>query len=306
MRTDGALSAVAPTLLAATLLAATLLAACAPRPATSGDGRIGVVATTTILADLVAQVGGPDVHVTSLVPKGGEVHTYDPRPSDLVAVDDAALVVMNGLGLDDWLGRIAADVGADVPVVRLGEEWSSGVYIGGDDERPNPHLWLDVRLAAAYAGRIGAALAAADPAHADGYAARTDAYRERLGALDAWVRDRIATIPAERRSVVSFHDALPYYAAAYGLEIVGVVVPAPGQEPSAGEVASLVEAIRSSGVRAVFSEIQFDPSLAATLATEAGATVVADLYTDTLGDPPADSYEGVIRWDTERIVEALR
>ena len=193
-----------------------------------------------------------------------------PAVIDLIDETDGGITV----AVDD---QVAADIGADVPVVRLGEERSSGVYIGGDDDRPNPHLWLDVRLAAAYAGRIGAALAAADPAHADGYAARTDAYRERLGALDAWVRDRIATIPAERRSVVSFHDALPYYAAAYGLEIVGVVVPAPGQEPSAGEVASLVEAIRSSGVRAVFSEIQFDPSLAATLATEAGATVVADL-----------------------------
>ncbi|MFM2105634.1 MAG: hypothetical protein RL338_666 [Chloroflexota bacterium] len=305
---------------------ALVVAACTPAgagPSTGADGTLGVVVTTTVIGDLVERVGGEGVVVTSLVPKGGEVHTYDPRPSDLVTVAEASLVVMNGLGLDEWLGGLATDAGTSAPVVRLGEELEGVAYLEGgdhghaedggaggeehaDEAGVNPHLWLDVTIAARYVDRIADALASVDPAGADGYRARAAAERASLADLDAWVRERIATIPAERRSFVSFHDALPYYAAAYGLEIVGVVVEAPGQEPSAGEIADLVAAIRASGVRAVFSESQFDPALARTLADEAGATVVANLYTDTLGDPPVDSYEGLVRWNTDRIVEALR
>lgn len=272
----------------------------------STDGRVGVVATTTLLADLVAQVGGDHVRVVSLVPKGGEVHTFDPRPSDLVKVDEAQLIVMNGLGLDDWLARMATNVGTRAPVVALGPGLPGATYIAGDDGRPNPHLWMNVAYASAYVSRIEAALTTVDPAHATAYAAAADAYRARLATLDGWVRQRIASIPEGDRAFVSFHDALPYYAAAYGLKVVGVVVPAPGQEPSAGEVASLVAAIRVAGVHAVFSEAQFAPTLAAALASEAGASVVADLYTDALGDPPVDTYEGLIRFDTDRFVEALR
>lgn len=305
---------------------ALLAAACTPAasaPPADEDGALAVVVTTTVLGDLVERVGGDGVVVTSLVPKGGEVHTYDPRPSDLVTVADASLVVMNGLGLDEWLGGLATDAGTSAPVVRLGEELEGVTYLAGgehghgdegeaggeehaDEAGVNPHLWLDVTIATRYVERIADALASIDPAGADGYRERAAAERASLAELDAWVRERVATIPAERRAFVSFHDALPYYAAAYGLEIVGVVVEAPGQEPSAGEIADLVAAIRAAGVRAVFSESQFDPALARTLADEAGATVVADLYTDTLGDPPVDSYEGLIRWNTDRIVEALR
>lgn len=272
----------------------------------SADGKVGVVATTTVLADLVAQVGGERVRVVSLVPKGGEVHTFDPRPSDLVKVDDAQLIVMNGLGLDDWLARLATNVGTRAPVVVLGEGLPGISYIRGDDGRPNPHVWMDVADAIKYVDRIEAALTTVDPAGGSAYAARADAYRARLATLDSWVKARVAEIPSNDRAFVSFHDALPYYAAAYGLRVVGVVVPAPGQEPSAGEIAALVAAIRSAGVHAVFSEAQFAPSLAGALAAEAGASVVADLYTDTLGDAPVDTYEGLIRWDTDRFVEALR
>ena len=105
---------------------------------------------------------------------------------------------------------------------------------------------------------------------------------------------------------MSFHEAYPYYAAAYGLEIVGVIVEAPGQDPSAGEIGELVEAIRASGVKAIFAEAQFSPELAEAVAAETGATVVTDLYNDSLGDPPVDSYERMMRWNTTRTVEALR
>jgi ABC-type Zn uptake system ZnuABC Zn-binding protein ZnuA len=264
-----------------------------------------VVTTTTLLADMVRQVGGRNVSVTSLVPKGGDVHTFDPRPSEAWSLSGARLVIANGLGLDNWLTQLAADVGTDGPVVHLGENLPGVAYIveGG---QTNPHLWLDVANAELYVDRIQAALAAADPAHAADYRAGRDAYRARLADLDSWARGQLAALPAANRRIVSYHDALPYFCRAYGLTVVGNVVAAPGQDPSAKEIQALIDAMRSNGVRAIFSEAQFSPELARTIAAEAGATVVSDLYTDTLGDSPVDTYEGVVRWDVGHIVEALR
>jgi zinc/manganese transport system substrate-binding protein/manganese/iron transport system substrate-binding protein len=277
-------------------------------PSPAQPGQLGVVATTTVFADLVAEVGGANVAVTSLVPKGGEVHTFDPSPSDVTALGDADLIVMNGLGLDDWLADLAAGAGVSAPLIRLAEDLQGVEYLAGeeDDEPVNPHLWLDVANGIRYAERIGAGLADADPTRAASYEAGTAAYVARLVELDGWVRAQIGAIPEADRRIVSFHEAFPYFARAYGLVIVGVVVEAPGKDPSAADIAALVDAIRASGARAVFSEAQFSPDLAAAIAEDAGVAVESDLYNDSLGDPPVDTYEGLIRWDVERIVEALR
>ena len=268
-------------------------------------GALTVVTTTTFLADMVRQVGGEHVSVTSLVPKGGDVHTFDPRPSEAWALSNARLVFANGLGLDDWLTQLAADVGTDGPIVRLGQDLGGVSYIV-EDGRTNPHLWLDVAYGELYVDRIETALATADPANASAYRAGHDAYQARLAALDTWARDQIAALPKANRRIVSYHDALPYFCRAYGLTVIGNVVAAPGQDPSAQEIQALIDAIRANGVRAIFSEAQFNPELAQTIASEAGATVVSDLYTDTLGDSPADTYEGIVRWDVNHIEEALR
>ncbi len=292
------------------------LAAACSTPASSGapDGALRVVATTTVLADLVEQVGGEDVEVTSLVPKGGEVHTFDPTPSDLQAVTGADLIVMNGLGLDEWLADIVADSGATAPVVELGEDLEGVTYLAGeahadeDDhagEAVNPHLWLNVAYARKYVERIVETLSELDPEGAAGVRSRGEAYLARLSELDTTTRDRIAEIPQADRVIVSFHEAFPYFAAAYGLTVIGTIVDAPGQDPSAGEIADLVEAIRTSGAKAVFGEAQFSPDLAEIVAEEAGVAVETHLYSDSLGDAPADSYEGMMRWNADRVVAAL-
>lgn len=296
--------------LAASMLAVALVAtACsgAANPAASDDGRLRVVATTTVFADLVRQVGGEAVTVSSLVPAGGVVETFDPTPSDLRAVSDADLIVMNGLGLDDWLAPVLQDSGSAAPIVVLAENLEGVIYQAGEgaDEPENPHLWLDVRYAMKYVERIIDALAVADPANADRYRASGATYLQRLDALDRETRDRVLRIPAGDRLIVSFHEAFPYFAAAYGLTIVGTIVDAPGQDPSAGEIAALVDAIKASGARAVFGEAQFSPDLVQTVAQEAGVVVETNLYNDSLGDPPVDTYEGLIRWDADRVVEAL-
>jgi len=278
----------------------------APSPA--ADALI-VVATTTVFADLVRQAGGTDVRVTSLVPAGGDPHTYAPTPSDVRSIAGADLVVMNGLGVDDWLKPLLAEAKRPASaLVELGPDEPGVTYLAGSGGTGsvNPHLWLNVAYAELYVKRIVAALQAAAPAKQAALQASGDAYLARLAALDAAIRAQIATLPAANRKLVSYHDAFPYFAAAYGLTIVGTVVPAPGQDPNAGQVVALIAAIRASGVKAIFSEAQFNPKVEQQLAAEAGVTVVSNLYNDALGAPPADTYEGMMRWDADRVVEALR
>ncbi|HEY6570186.1 MAG TPA: metal ABC transporter substrate-binding protein [Candidatus Limnocylindrales bacterium] len=295
------------------LAASALISACGS-PASSGATRfptgtvVPVVATTTVFADLVQQVGGSRVDVRSLVPKGGEVHTFDPTPSDVQKITEAKVIVRNGLGLDDWLTALAEDAGTSAPIVTLGEGLDGVTYLEGEGGAGsvNPHLWLDVAYASKYVDRIQAALTDVDPAGASEYAARASAYKAVLTALDADVRQRLDALPASNRVVVSFHDAFPYFAAAYGLTVVGTIIDAPGQDPSAGQIADLVRAIRASGAKAIFAEAQFSDALVKAVASETGATVVSDLYDDTLGDAPVDTYVGMMTWNADRVVDALR
>jgi manganese/iron transport system substrate-binding protein len=283
------------------------VAGCQPTP-TGTSGSIRVVTTTTVFADMIASVGGEMVEVTSLVPKNGDVHTFEPKPADIRAVAQADLLVMNGLGLDDWLEKTIANASQEgTPLVKLGVDLPGVVLLPGDEPgTQNPHLWLDVKYAELYLDRIVAALQAADEGHAEQYQQQGAAYRDRLEELDRWVRDQIASIPEPNRKIVTFHDAFPYYAREYGITIVGVAVQAPGQDPSAGDTAALVEAIRAAGVKAIFSEAQFPAKLVEQLAAETGTRVVADLYDDSVGDPPVTTYEAVVRWDTQQLVDALK
>jgi len=293
---------------AAVILLGAAASGCGPAPSGPAAGTITVVTTTTVFADMVANVGGDFVRVTSLVPKNGDVHTFEPRPADVRTIAGARLLVMNGLGLDDWLERTITNAAASgTPLLRLGVDLPGVELLPGEDAATqNPHLWLDVSYAERYVDRIAAALKAVDPAHAADYERQAAAYDARLQALDAAIRPKPATIPEADRRVVMFHDAFPYFARAYGITIVGVAVEAPGQAPSAGYTADLIRVIRAAGVKAIFSESQFPTKLVDQLAGETGTIVVADLFSDTLGDPPVTSYEALITWDVDHLVAALR
>jgi manganese/iron transport system substrate-binding protein len=279
----------------------------APGPAPS-DGRITVVATTTVFADLVSNVGGDLVSVSALVPKNGDVHTFEPRPSDIRAVAQAQLLVMNGLGLDDWLERTISNASAGgTPLLKLGEGLPGVTLLPGETpDTQNPHLWMDVAYAELYVNRIADSLAQVDPPHAAAYHRQAAAYNAQLQSLDAEIRARIASIPEANRRIVTFHPAFPYYARAYGITVVGTAVQAPGQEPSAQYTAQLIDEIRSEHVRAIFSEAQFPPNLVDQLSAETGVKVVANLYDGSLGDAPVTSYIAMLRWDTQQIADALQ
>ncbi|MGZ8513995.1 MAG: metal ABC transporter substrate-binding protein, partial [Candidatus Limnocylindrales bacterium] len=294
------------------LASALVLAACGSGSTDGGSGApagaLTVVTTTTVFADIIRNVGGDLVNVTSLVPRGGDVHTFEPKPSDIQAVSKAKLLVMNGLGLDDWLGKTIDNASVSgTPLIKLAADLPAVDLLPGEDPgTQNPHLWMNVKYGELYVDRIVQALTSVDAAHAAEYDRQAAAYKTRLDSLDASVRARIATIPASNRKLVTFHDAFPYYASAYGITIVGVAVHAPGQDPSAGYTAQLITAIRDAGVKAIFSEAQFPTKLVDQLGAETGATVVSNLYDDSLGDTPVTSYAAVISWDTDQLVAALR
>jgi ABC-type Zn uptake system ZnuABC Zn-binding protein ZnuA len=295
--------------LAGTAALAVAIAACTGGSSPSASGSaLNVVTTTTVFADIVKNVGGQYVTVTSLVGKNGDVHTFEPKPADVQTVSSAKLLVMNGLGLDDWLEKTITNAAASgTPLVKLGVDLPGVTLMPGEEAgTQNPHLWMDVKYAELYVDRIATALKAADASHAAQYDAQAVTYKQRLETLDATVRARVATIPEANRKLVVFHDAFPYFAREYGITIVGVAVEAPGQDPSAGYTAQLITAIKAAGVKAIFAESQFPTKLVDQLAAETGAKVVADLYDDALGDPPVTSYEAVINWDVDQLVTALK
>jgi zinc/manganese transport system substrate-binding protein/manganese/iron transport system substrate-binding protein len=272
---------------------------------TPGPGAIQVVTTTTVFADIVRSVGGSRADVHSIIPPGVGPEDYEPKPDDARLLADAQLIVSNGVGLDDFLNRLLeSGSGGKTPRLVLGE----GIDPILVDGEPNPHFWLDPTLVkTGYLPKIVTALSALAPADATTFQANAAAYGTQLDALDAELKAKVETIPVANRRLVTFHDAFPYFARHFGFELIGVVVANVGQEPNAAELAALVQKVRAAGVKAVFSEAQFNPKLAQTLADEAGIkTVVTTLYNDALGPAPADSYPGMMRWNVDKIVEALR
>jgi ABC-type Zn uptake system ZnuABC Zn-binding protein ZnuA len=296
------------------MLAGVLLAAMACQSAGPSSGAasaspgaqaaLKVVTTTTIFADIVQSVGGSRVAASSIIPAGVGPEDYEPKPDDAKRLADARLIVSNGVGLDDFLDRLlASGTAGQTPRLVLGE----GIPTLTEDGEENPHFWLDPSLVKQYyVPKVTAKLAELDPLGKATFEANAAAYGARLDALDAELKAKVAEIPAANRKLVTFHDAFPYFARHYGFELVGVVLENVGQEPTAAELAALVDKVKAAHVKAVFSESQFSPKLAATLADEAGiGTVVTTLYNDALGPAPADTYPGLMRWDVDQIVKAL-
>jgi zinc/manganese transport system substrate-binding protein/manganese/iron transport system substrate-binding protein len=298
----------------ATLLVGLLLVGCGGRPGSSsesaatrpvGPNALNVVATTTVFADIVANVGGSRTSVNSIIPPGVGPEDYEPKPDDAKRLADAALVVSNGVGLDDFLDRL----------IRSGSNGRAARLVLGDgiptvtiDGEENPHFWLDPSLVSEYyVPAIVAKLTELDPAGEAIYEANAKAYTQSIDALDQELKAQVAEIPAENRKLVTFHDAFPYFARHFGFELVGVILENVGQEPTASELGALVDKVKAAEANAIFSEAQFSPKLSETLAREAGITrVVTTLYTDSLGPAPADTYLGMMRWNMSQIAEALK
>ena len=288
------------------LLGSALLSGCAPT--TAADAGVRVVATTTIVGDVAAAVGGERIALTVLLPRGADPHAYAPTPQDLAAVADADLVLINGAGLEEgFLERLLQNTGDDTPVVAV----SDGVRLRtlGDGANPDPHVWFDPANVIIWTWHIAHALSEADPDGAAVYEENAAAYEAKLQELDGWIQEQVARVPAENRELVTGHIAFGYFAARYGFEQVGAVFPGFSTlgEPSAQERAALEEAIRAQGVNAVFVGTTVNPALAEQIAADTGIQVVP-LYTGSLSEPggEADSYLALMRYDVTVIVDALR
>ena len=289
-------------------LAALLVAGCSGSGG-AGDGDGGglrVVATTTQVADLAANVGGDRVQVTSLLKPGIDAHDYEPSPADIDAIARADLVIENGVGLEEWLGDTIESSGFDGPVV----DASQGVRLRQVEGEADPHIWQDPGNARRMAANIERGLAAAEPAGAAAFEANLAAYTKELKALDAEVERQIDSLA--NKKVVTNHDAFGYYLDRYGLELVGSVIPSfdSSAELSGRDIRDLVARIRATGVKAIFSETSLPPRAAETIGREAGVKVVVGedaLYGDALGPPGSDgdTYLKMIRHNTATIVGNL-
>jgi ABC-type Zn uptake system ZnuABC Zn-binding protein ZnuA len=276
------------------LFAAGPLAACG----LVAGGNPQILTTTTILADMAKQVAGDRMTIGSIVPAGAHVEEYEPRPDDAKRMSEAKLVITNGLDLDKWVDPLLRNARSGTPVVTVTD--------GLPDIDGNPHMWFDPALARQYVDRMRDALIALDPPGKDAYTANAKKYSDQLVILEAELKAKVAAIPQDRRKLVTSHDAFPYFARAFGFEIVGFAQPEPGKPPSAGELADLVEKVKAAKVPAIFSEVGGSTQLAETVAKETGAKVVTDLPTDSLLEAPADSYVGLMRVVVDKIVAALK
>ncbi len=309
------------------------------------SGPLRVVATFSILGDWVTRAGGDRVEVVSIVPAGGDAHTFDPNPEQVASVAEADLIVEIGAGFEPWLDDMVAASGSGATRVAV----SDGLdLIGGADEHEeeaspeaahehddeaspeaahadegdddhghehepgevDPHIWHDVSNVIASVETIRAALGTADAANSPTYDANAAAYTAELTALDAFIREETAKLPEDRRKLVTSHDTFGYFARAYGFEIVGTALNSlttESNDPPAREIAALVEEIESSGVPAIFAENVSNTDLMESIAAEAGVTLAPPLYTDALGEPGSDgeTYIAMMRSNVSTIVTAL-
>jgi ABC-type Zn uptake system ZnuABC Zn-binding protein ZnuA len=305
----------APLLLGAALLllVVAVSAGCGTASGPS-SGALDVVASTTFLADIAQNVAGDRFEVASLVPLGTDPHAFEPTPSDLRKVVTADLLIVNGGGLEGPLLKTMENAGGGATVVDASAGLATRTPQPGEPPLANgetdPHFWLDPVLVKTYANNIAAAFATADPAGAAVYAANAAAYTKNLDALDAWIKAQVAQVAPGNRKLVMDHASHGYFADRYGFTIVGTVIPAvgTGETPTARQLSDLTHKIDATGAKAIFVEASENPQLAEQIAAETGVSVVTDLldHTLTAADGPAPTYIAMMKYDTRRIVEALR
>lgn len=277
-------------------------------PALAQD-RIPVVASFSILGDFVREVGGNRVALTTLVGPDGDGHTYQPTPANAKAVADAKVVFVNGLGFEGWFPRLVDASGTKAPIVEAtkGLTARKGSDDGHDHGDVDPHVWQSVPNARIMVANVRDGLIAADPSGKAIYEANAADYLAKLAALDNDIRTLIATIPPQRRRIITSHDAFGYFAATYGVEFIAPQGVSTETEASAKDVARIIRQIKKDKVAAVFLESISDPRLMQQIAEETGARIGDPVYSDALSKPdgPAGTYIAMMRHNIEAFTAAL-
>jgi ABC-type Zn uptake system ZnuABC Zn-binding protein ZnuA len=296
------------TMLTGISLSLLFLTACGPAPK-SGRGGLNILATTTFLADITRNITGDRAQVESLLPVGTDPHGYQLTPTDVAKITDSTVLIQNGLEYERFLGTALENAGGERLVVTATDGLTPRSIAEAGQSGGDPHMWLDPNLVITYVENIRDGLIQADPAGAATYTANASAYIVQLQELDVWITEQVNAVPAERRLLVTNHEALGYFADRYGFTIVGTVIPSlsTGASTSAQELAAVIDQIKSTGAPAIFLGDVENPNLANQIAAETGITVVADLHLESLTEgAPAATYIDMMHYNVTRIVEALK
>lgn len=292
-------------------LAALLLAGCGPAPQNDDDA-FSVLASTSFLADIAQNVAGDRVQVQTLLPIGADPHAYQAAPSDISKIAKSDVLILNGLEYEHFIEPLLENAGGDRLVIeatagltpnQIESEETPGEMVG------DPHMWLDVNRATHYVENIRDGLIKADPEGGEIYRANAAAYINQLIELDIWIWEQVQTIPAERRLLVTNHEAMGYFAEHYTFTVVGSILPSFSSEAgvSAQEIAAAIEAVRSSGAPAIFLGEVENTDLADQIASETGVKVVNTLYLESLTNGgPAPTYIDMMKHNVTEIVSALK
>jgi zinc/manganese transport system substrate-binding protein len=291
-------------------LAATAIRAASPTVAATPVRQVNVVATTQFVQDFVRNVGGNRVALSGLLNSDADPHDYEPTVQDAQTVGKAEIIFVHGLDLDAWIEEVIKNANAKAPIVVA----TDGITAleGDPQEFPDgdPHVWFDPTLAQRMVTNIAEGLAKIDAAGAATYRQNAQAYNAQIAQMDTQVKGIIDGIPQANRKLVTNHDAFQYFAARFGLTVVGAVIPSQSDaaEPTAQEINELIETIKRERVKAIFAESQANPRVAQQVARETGIGIVDTLYADTFSAPggPADTYLKLMVYDATTIANALK
>ena len=295
------------------LLAAVAVAGCGGEE--GGGGKLKVVTTVSPITSIVENIGGNRIELEGVVPEGVNSHTFEPQPSLARVISEADLIIANGLFLEEpTLALAEANRKEGAVILLLGdrairrEEWQFDFSFPESEGHPNPHLWADPGLSLRYAELTEGELARLDPGNAGYYAENLESFRQRIKDLDAAIRESVGTVPEGNRRLLTYHDSWAYFALAYGMEVVGAVQPSHFSEPSAREVAEIIDQIKELGLPAVFGSEEFPSGVLETIAREGNTRYIDELSDDDLPGGPGDaehSYLGLMRRNLMIIVPAL-
>lgn len=269
---------------------------------------LNVVTSFSVLGDMTRQVGGDAVNVTTLVGPDGDPHTFEPSPKESALLSKADVVVVNGLGLEGWIDRLVKASGFKGQLVVASQGVSTQTLEEDGRTVTDPHAWNNVANGVIYVHNITEGLAKADPQQASSLKARGATYAAELNQLDAWVKQRVSTIPREKRKVLTSHDAFGYFARAYQVDFLSPQGLSSESEASAADVGALIKQIKADGVHTWFMENQLDPRLVKQIAAATGAQAGGELYPEALSKPGgvADSYINMVRHNVDTIVAGMQ
>jgi zinc/manganese transport system substrate-binding protein len=272
--------------------------------------KLPVLASFSILGDIVGKVGGDRIAVSTLVGPDQDAHVYQPSPDDIKKVTRAKLIVVNGLGFEGWLDRLAhsANYKGEIVIASAGIQAREMEDEHDHAEHPDPHAWQNPLNVVVYADNIVRALSKLDPAGAAVYKKNGDAYIAALKQFDGWAGAQIAAIPAAKRRIITSHDAFHYFGAHYKVDFIAPQGMSTDSEPSAREVAGMIRQMKKEHIKAVFIENMTSPKLLQQISREAGVEAGAKLYSDALSGPqsPAPDYLSMMRYNVEQMLGGLR